>query len=102
LEGMHPTVAHVVPLKLSSMSAVEAPAPRATRSADNPAVPAPMIATSTTFMHRSIRNPCAQAMREGFDLNGPKWPNYPNWTHILILDKIAITGHRAQRPGSLT
>src|SRR3569833_497748 len=61
---MHPTVAHVVPLNPSSMSTVEAPAPRATRSADNPAVPAPMIATSPLFMRTGARNPRSWAGRE--------------------------------------
>jgi hypothetical protein len=45
-EGMQPTVVHVVPAKPSSISRVLAPAFRAARSATNPAVPAPITATS--------------------------------------------------------
>ena len=43
---MQPIEAQVVPTKYSSMRMVLAPARRALRSADRPAVPAPMIATS--------------------------------------------------------
>jgi hypothetical protein len=43
---MHPTLAHVVPAKRSSISKVLAPAFLAVRSAARPAVPAPIIATS--------------------------------------------------------
>jgi hypothetical protein len=45
LDGMQPTVVHVVPLKPSSMRRVLAPAFRAARSAASP-VPAQITATS--------------------------------------------------------
>jgi hypothetical protein len=45
-EGMQPTFAHVVPEKVSSIKSVLAPEWRALRSAESPAVPDPMIATS--------------------------------------------------------
>src|SRR5882757_3584480 len=64
---MQPTLAQVVPLNESSMSTVEAPAPRATRSADRPAVPAPMIATST-LMRARVRNRRARGLQRKYSI----------------------------------
>ena len=46
LDGMQPTLAQVVPANSGSISRVRAPQSRALRSADRPAVPAPITATS--------------------------------------------------------
>jgi hypothetical protein len=50
---MHPTVAHVVPAKRSSISNVFAPACRAARSAAKLAVPAPTMAASHVMVMRN-------------------------------------------------
>ena len=63
-DGMHPTVAHVVPLKCGSIRSVVAPFERAARSAARPAVPAPIIATlQRSVSVTSVRN------RDRFDVH---------------------------------